>query len=36
MTDHDSPGEQEKEWYTVQEAAEYLDVSQPTIFQWMK
>ncbi len=23
-------------WYTVQEAAEYLRVSQPTIFRWMK
>lgn len=25
-----------KEWYTVAEAAEYLQVSQPTIFRWMK
>ena len=24
------------EWYTVAEAAEYLQVSQPTIFRWMK
>ena len=23
-------------WYSIQEAAEYLDVSQPTIFRWMK
>ena len=26
----------EKQWYTVQEAAEYLGISQPTIFRWMK
>ena len=25
-----------KGWYTIQEAAEYLQVSQPTIFRWMK
>lgn len=25
-----------KDWYSIQEAAEYLDVSQPTIFRWMK
>ncbi len=25
-----------KTWYSVSEAAEYLDVSQPTIFRWMK
>jgi excisionase family DNA binding protein len=25
-----------KTWYTVQEAAHYLDVSQPTVFRWMK
>ena len=25
-----------RRWYTVQEAAEYLGVSQPTIFRWMK
>ena len=26
----------EQNWYTVQEAADYLGVSQPTIFRWMK
>ena len=26
----------QKDWYSVQEAAEYLGVSQPTIFRWMK
>lgn len=26
----------EKRWHTVQEAAEYLGVSQPTIFRWMR
>lgn len=30
-----APG-MEKNWYTVKEAAEYLGVSQPTIFRWMK
>jgi len=25
-----------KEWYSIGEAAEYLGVSQPTIFRWMR
>ena len=25
-----------KEWYTVKGAAEYLGVSEPTVFRWMK
>lgn len=25
-----------KRWYTVEEAGEYLGVSRPTIFRWMK
>ena len=25
-----------KTWYTVQEAAQYLEISEPTIFRWMK
>jgi excisionase family DNA binding protein len=29
-------GEGAKDWYTVREAAEYLGVSEPTIFRWMK
>jgi excisionase family DNA binding protein len=29
-------GPRTKDWYSVQEAAEYLGVSQPTIFRWMK
>jgi len=28
--------ESRKQWYSVREAAEYLAVSQPTIFRWMK
>jgi len=34
----DSSGERLKpvEWYSVKEAAEYLGVSEPTIFRWMK
>ena len=30
------PDTEEKRWYTVPEAAEYLEVSIPTIFRWMK
>ena len=26
----------EAQWYTVRDAADYLGVSQPTIFRWMK
>jgi excisionase family DNA binding protein len=26
----------EKTWYSVKEAAEYLGISEPTIFRWMK
>jgi excisionase family DNA binding protein len=26
----------EQTWYTVEQAAEYLQVSRPTIFRWMK
>ncbi|MHC5062169.1 MAG: helix-turn-helix domain-containing protein, partial [Planctomycetota bacterium] len=29
-TDHN------QQWYSIKEAAEYLGVSQPTIFRWMK
>ena len=29
-------GDKAGPWYTVQEACEYLGVSQPTIFRWMK
>ncbi|MBN2711341.1 MAG: helix-turn-helix domain-containing protein [Planctomycetes bacterium] len=28
--------ESSKKWYTVKEASDYLGVSQPTIFRWMK
>ena len=38
-TNLDSPKEpssRRKQWYTIQEAAGYLGVSQPTIFRWMK
>lgn len=27
---------EEKRWFSVHEAADYLGVSQPTIFRWMK
>ncbi len=27
---------EEKDWYTVEEAADYLGVSEPTVFRWMK
>ncbi len=26
----------ERGWYSIQEAADYLGISQPTIFRWMK
>lgn len=31
-----SGAEGTRDWYTVEEAAAYLDVSRPTIFRWMK
>lgn len=34
--DSANPNATTKEWYTSSEAAEYLGVSQPTIFRWMK
>lgn len=30
--DKDTP----EQWYTIKEAAEYLGISQPTLFRWMK
>ena len=33
-TDSESSGTEK--WYSIPEAAEYLGVSQPTIFRWMK
>jgi excisionase family DNA binding protein len=35
-SDHKDRKQQAKEWYSVQEASEYLGVSQPTIFRWMR
>ena len=35
-SDTDNRASIEGGWYTVDAAAEYLDVSQPTIFRWMK
>ena len=28
--------EEGTKWYSVRDAAEYLDISQPTLFRWMK
>jgi excisionase family DNA binding protein len=28
--------ESKKKWYSVREAAEYLDVGEPTLFRWMR
>lgn len=37
MSDEQEQGKaDEKKWYSIQEAADYLEVSQPTIFRWMK
>ncbi|MHC4646440.1 MAG: helix-turn-helix domain-containing protein [Planctomycetota bacterium] len=30
------PKNSSKQWYSIRQAAEYLGVSQPTIFRWMK
>ena len=27
---------EKKDWYTIEEAAAYLEISQPTIYRWMK
>lgn len=35
-SEHREKENADSRWYTVVEAAEYLDVSQPTIFRWMK
>ncbi|HIJ71215.1 MAG TPA: helix-turn-helix domain-containing protein [Planctomycetes bacterium] len=32
----DDVKDHQKQWYSVRDAAEYLGVSQPTIFRWMK
>ena len=34
--DNTSESNNPKDWYTVKQAAEYLGVSEPTIFRWMK
>lgn len=36
MADKEVKYDPDQKWYTVREAAEYLGVSQPTIFRWMK
>ena len=38
MTPEETPGLKVKkpQWFTIAEAAEYLDVSEPTIYRWMK
>jgi excisionase family DNA binding protein len=38
MANSPMPGAEEsgKRWYSVREAADYLGVSEPTIFRWMK
>jgi excisionase family DNA binding protein len=28
--------DEDKDWFTVEEAADYLGVSEPTVFRWMK
>ncbi len=35
-TDESSQPNEPRRWYTIPEAAEYLGVSEPTIFRWMK
>src|SRR6266481_3990117 len=31
-TDNDAP----KRWFSIKEAAEYLDVGEPTLYRWMR
>ncbi|MHC4721279.1 MAG: helix-turn-helix domain-containing protein [Planctomycetota bacterium] len=33
---NDQANERRNQWFSVRDAAEYLGVSQPTIFRWMK
>lgn len=33
---NDQADQRQKQWFSVRDAAEYLSVSQPTIFRWMK
>jgi len=30
------PAQSDRRWYSIREAAEYLGVSEPTIYRWMK
>lgn len=32
----EEPKMEEREWFTIPEAADYLEVSEPTIYRWMK
>ena len=32
----DSDTQEDPRWYSIGEAAKYLDVSEPTLFRWMK
>lgn len=27
---------EKKKWYTIQEAADYLDIGEPTLYRWMR
>jgi excisionase family DNA binding protein len=36
MQDKTSSRDIPKQWYSIAEAAEYLQISQPTLFRWMK
>ena len=36
MSKEPEKGTDKADWYSIAEAAEYLGVSQPTIFRWMK
>lgn len=32
----DATGAEKKKWYSIAEAAEYLDVGEPTLYRWMR
>lgn len=34
--EQDDSGKETKDWFSIKEAADYLGISQPTIFRWMR
>ncbi len=36
MANEEDETKSEEEWYTIEEAAGYLDISEPTLYRWMR